>query len=304
MLVDSPEIIPCPPSRVTDALALVLTDVAPSMRREVGGRLLDDPAAVAGEPLLVALRGERLCGAAWGQRQPGGVAVFWPAQLSPGERQETALLLTAAVARMLDDAAIELTQALLPAHDAPAVPVLKSAGFIHLADLLYLSCEAERFAHEPPNAPELQFVTYSTSRRSRLMKVLARSYDGSLDCAALNGMRSMDNVLTGYQNTGVFRPEYWLLVRARQRDVGALLLADHPGAGHWELMYMGLVPEARGHGWGRHMTQHAQWLARRAGVARIVVAVDAANRPALRMYRAAGFEAWDRRTVYVRFPPA
>ena len=34
------------------------------------------------------------------------------------------------------------------------------------------------------------------------------------------------------------------------RDVGVLLLADHPRARHWELMYMGLVPEARGTGLG------------------------------------------------------
>ena len=64
---------------------------------------------------------------------------------------------------------------------------------------------------------------------------------------------------------------------------------------------MGLTPEARGHGWGRQITQHAQYLARRAGVERIVLAVDAANGPALRMYRAMGFEIWDRRTVFVRF---
>jgi ribosomal protein S18 acetylase RimI-like enzyme len=84
------------------------------------------------------------------------------------------------------------------------------------------------------------------------------------------------------------------------RDVGVLLLADHPRAGHWELMYMGLVPEARGHGWGRHIARHAQWLARCAAVERIVLAVDAANRPALAMYERAGFAEWDRRSVFVR----
>jgi ribosomal protein S18 acetylase RimI-like enzyme len=67
-------------------------------------------------------------------------------------------------------------------------------------------------------------------------------------------------------------------------------------------MYMGLVPEARGRGWGRQITQHAQWSASRAGVERIVLAVDRVNEPALRMYRSTGFEMWDRRCVYVRFP--
>jgi ribosomal protein S18 acetylase RimI-like enzyme len=64
---------------------------------------------------------------------------------------------------------------------------------------------------------------------------------------------------------------------------------------------MGLVPSARGCGWGRQIAQHAQYLVQRAQVERIVLAVDAANEPALRMYDRAGFKSWDRRTVYVRF---
>ena len=31
-------------------------------------------------------------------------------------------------------------------------------------------------------------------------------------------------------------------------DVGVLLLTDHPVDGQWELLYMGLAPEARGGG--------------------------------------------------------
>jgi hypothetical protein len=30
------------------------------------------------------------------------------------------------------------------------------------------------------------------------------------------------------------------------------------------------------------------------------LAVDAANEPAIRMYAAAGFQAWDRRSVYLK----
>ena len=33
---------------------------------------------------------------------------------------------------------------------------------------------------------------------------------------------------------------------------------------------------------------------------RLVLAVDAANEPALRTYAAAGFQAWDRRSVFIR----
>ena len=103
---------------------------------------------------------------------------------------------------------------------------------------------------------------------------------------------------------GVFRPENWLFVRSGAKDVGVLLLADHGMSQHWELVYMGLVPAARGKRIGAAIVQHAQQLVHRAGVARLVLAVDAANSPAIKMYNESGFIAWDTRIVYVRFAPA
>ncbi|MEX0611088.1 MAG: GNAT family N-acetyltransferase [Pirellulales bacterium] len=289
---------------MSEALSLVLADVAPSQRGEFARRLLDvdDPAKLPNEPLYVALRGERLRGAAWIQRQTGKIALFWPPQLVPGEQTQTAFDLAEAAAAVLDDTAIEMTQVLLPSADAGTVPVIQAVGFHRLAELLYMSCEAERFPTERPAASELEFEVYSARMRHRLTALVERTYERTLDCVGLNGMRSIEDVINGYQETGVFRPENWRLVRDRGQDVGVLLLADHPAARHWELIYMGLAPEARGQGWGAQITGFAKWLARSAGVERIVLAVDAANTPALRMYRTAGFEMWDRRTVYVRFP--
>ena len=51
---------------------------------------------------------------------------------------------------------------------------------------------------------------------------------------------------------------------------------------------------------GKLRSMRKRWPTR-ADVERIVLAVDAANEPALRMYRTAGFESWDQRSVYVRF---
>jgi GNAT superfamily N-acetyltransferase len=256
------------------------------------------------EPLYVALRGERLRGAAWGQRQTGNIAMFWPPQLVAGEDEQTAMKLAEAVIRALDETSIEMTQALLPSADSAAAPLLKAVGFRRLAELLYMSCEAERFPTSPPEANELKFEAYSAAKRGRLIAIVEQTYRETLDCVGLDGMRSIDEVIHGYQGTGAFRAENWQLVCAGGRDVGVLLLADHPQARHWELMYMGVIPEARGRGWGVRITDYAKWLAREAGVERIVLGVDATNAPALRMYRTAGFEMWDRRTVYARFRAA
>jgi len=153
----------------------------------------------------------------------------------------------------------------------------------------------------PAGVPDLQFEPFAESQRGRLMELLERSYVGTLDCAALNGRRALGDVVDGYQATGTFRPANWLFVRTQGRDVGVLLLAEYPAARHWELLYMGLVPPVRGRGWGRAIVRHAQSLVSSAGAERMVLAVDAKNLPALAMYRDAGFMAWDKRTVFVRF---
>jgi ribosomal protein S18 acetylase RimI-like enzyme len=49
--------------------------------------------------------------------------------------------------------------------------------------------------------------------------------------------------------------------------------------------------------------RHAQWLARQSGVPRLVLAVDVANTPALRLYAELGFIVFDRRTVCLKVLP-
>ena len=298
-----PEVIPCPPHRTVEALSLVLCDIAPSQRREIAGELWQttDENSRAGEGLFITLRGDQVRGAVWAQPQPGNTAVLWPPKLSQREPEHAAYSLLQAAVQWLDTAAIGMAQVLVPDRDERVVGLLEAIGFRHFAELLYLTCEAERFLIMPPSQHDLEFIAYEGSQQARLAQLIEQTYVGSLDCPALNGARRMDDVVAGYEATGIFRPELWQIIRSRRKDVGVLLLADHPSARHWELVYMGLVPEARGHGWGRQITQHAQAMARHAAVDRIVLAVDAANSPALEMYRAAGFEKWDRRHVFVRF---
>ncbi len=213
-------------------LALALCDVAPSLRRQIAGNLLgaEDPVDLANEPLYIARAGGQLRGAAWGQRQSGNIALFWPPQLEAGQVELTAYQLAEAVINDLDQTAIELTQVFLSAPDLATIKVLRHVGFRHVADLLYMSCESERFPLAAPEPCELEFVPYHGTQRGRLMQLIERTYEATLDCTALNGVRDIDQVINGYQGTGVFRPENWLFVRNQGRDVGLLLLADHPHA--------------------------------------------------------------------------
>lgn len=294
--------MPCPDDRFAEAVTLALSEMAPSQRSALAAALaVEDADSLPGHGLIVALRGEHMCGAAWVQRQPGNTAVFWPPQLSDGEAADTGFDLARAARDVIRRANFGLVQSLLSPLDSDHVSFLNAAGFDPLAILLYLSCTTDPVSsHGGNGGSDLEFAAYDESQQARLAKLIERTYDGTLDCAALNGVRQMDDVIDGYRASGVFKEENWLFVRQAEQDIGVLLLAEYPADEYMELVYMGLSPEVRGRGLGRQIALHAISIARRADARRIVLAVDAANKPALQMYHSVGFETWDRRLVYVR----
>ncbi|MFW6171120.1 MAG: GNAT family N-acetyltransferase [Planctomycetota bacterium] len=289
------KIEPTPPKLRKNVLQLM------QLGRARTERLLD--AARAGaidmEGLFHARRRETLVGAVWGQRMPGSLAFCWPAALARGEPEQTAALLHAAINRYLDDARIRLAQAMLPVRDLVSAMRLVRAGYEHLVDLDYLASSSEHFPREQPKSP-LTMLAGWRGRETRLKALVERTYQNTLDCARLDNRRCIDDVLNGYRRTGVYRAQWWVVARYQEEDIGCMLMADHPEHNQCELMYLGVVPEQRGKGWGMQLTKLAQWIALQAHRQQIVLAVDDANWPARQLYERAGFDVWDRRSVYVR----
>jgi ribosomal protein S18 acetylase RimI-like enzyme len=267
-----------------------------------------------------ACRGEQLLGAIWVQRQPGRTASFEPAQvveqavgIADDADRLAETLMQHAIAFAVEGGA-RMMQTLLETDGGTDARRLQDAGFQHMAELLYLvsdrstfpdSAPAEALEFEPlgpatrirdENAPVQLFDRHSFSR---LAEIVQRTYVGTLDCPQLDGVRPIAEILEGYRAVGRFNPAHWLLVLRDGRYIGCLLLAEHAQE-TWELVYMGLIPEARGRGWGLEMVRYAQWLARGGIAQRMVLAVDVKNGPAIDMYAAAGFETWDRRSAWLR----
>jgi ribosomal protein S18 acetylase RimI-like enzyme len=300
-MTDAPQIGSVSPEHRAEVLALVFGDLLPEDRQRRAQALRVEPLSneTSMDGLVAARRGGGLVGGVFAEPQAGRAALVWPARLVPGEPASTARQLMAAASDALAGGQIRIAYALLQAGRDDDGELLRTAGFEPLAELVYLVCSEEHFPDACPPSP-VEFEPYRLANHDRLARVVEATYEGTLDCPRLNGIRQIDDVLAGYRATGVFSAERWLLVRHQGEDVGCLILADHPEQENRELVYMGLAPLARGKGWGRHITRHAQWLTRRAGRARLVLAVDAANRPAMRMYRALGFHPWERRTVYLK----
>ena len=299
-------------AELPDALTLIFARLEANARRAQIGAAIDEiqSAAAQNHVLFCARRGERVVAAVWLQMQPGNVASLWPPGLDAEESKATAATLIDLALSKAAAAGEIFVQSLLDTDSGMEVELLMSAGFKHATDLLYLVSPRHAFpisapdcdlTFEPIDAVGNQVGEISRTKWSRLRNIIEQTYQDTLDCPAVQGVRSIDDVLASYQAVGNFDPSRWFIVQSAQTnaDVGCLLLTIHSTQKNCELVYMGIVPAARGKAYGLEVIRRAQWLCGLTDAECLVLAVDAANAPAIRAYAAAGFETWDRRSVFL-----
>ena len=201
-----------------------------------------DEAEYAG--LLVAVASDEVVGAVWVQFTAGQTAIVWP----PAIDGPAAADLMRAVAALLDQRRVALAQFLVSDERTVDHDLLAVADFQKLAKLAYFTVDSRLFPTTQPQS-QLVFQPNAAAEPKRFGELLLRTYVDSLDCPQLNGVRQTADVLAGYREQGLFSPERWFFIQHEDHDVGALILTEHADTGNWELVYMGLVAEARGAGW-------------------------------------------------------
>lgn len=284
-----------------EALDLVFSHLPPVER----WRQTDEASTQASPPdsglldgLMGAWRAGRLVGAIFSQRASGKTAIVQLPRLVAGESETTISQLYSATWDFLARQHVILAQALLSSVNRTERMTLRLGGFHHLADLFYLVSQTDR--PNPSHDCPIEFESYDVGHHERWVSVLRATHQGSLDCLGLGDMWNPGEVLLGYRSMSVFDPRLWLMAWHEGRAVGCLLLADHPRHDNLELLYLGLIPEVRGRGWGKVLARVAQQLASHAGRRRLVLAVDTANTPALQTYMAVGFQTWQHRRLYIK----
>ena len=237
---------------------------------------------------------------------PGRTAMVFASPLRHRDAIPPLATLIAHVGTCLDERAdrpdgLALAQVLLdPGHELERQLFL-AAGFGHLADLSYLErpLPGARLPEDPtPDGVEL--LPYTSADRDRLIEILDASYEQTLDCPGLLGLRRTEDVLRGHMSTGEFDPSLWTIMLVDGRPGGALLLNPSTQGRCVELVYLGLAPFARGRGLGRHLLRHGLRLVQPRRERLITLAVDEHNAPALALYRREGFKRLLRRVALIR----
>jgi ribosomal protein S18 acetylase RimI-like enzyme len=136
----------------------------------------------------------------------------------------------------------------------------------------------------------MRWVGYGPDTHALFGRTIAETYQQSLDCPRLNGLRDIEDVLAGHKASGEFDPRLWALLVEGETALGALLLARAVPADTLELVYLGLTPAARGRGLGDGMMRRALASAAADGAGRLSLAVDSDNVPALKLYYRHGMQ--------------
>lgn len=239
---------------------------------------------------------------------PGRTAMLTISPLRGWEEEAAGVEVVHAALREASSLDVALVQSLLEPRNTAEAGVLCRAGLRPLATLNYMertlprASRAPAAATAPPRLPEgvsLNAYDDGANARRMLAELLVRTYEDTLDCPGLSGLRTPSDVLDGHRRGGRFDPSLWSLLMLRGRPVGVLLLNAATHAAGLELVYLGLVPEVRGRGLGRVLIDRALGVAQSRGDRAVMLAVDEENAPALRLYRAAGFKRTARRCAFL-----
>ncbi|WP_346795867.1 GNAT family N-acetyltransferase [Halomonas sp. Bachu 37] len=233
-------------------------------------------------------------GAIWVEVLPGKEANLWLPQLAYAGAAD----LLQAATRWARGQGIRVMKTVLDVDDHPAAALLEANGFPQVVCLHYLGASPQAGVSTPEAGRMTTFTQVGEVTFERFCELFAQVEEGSLDCPELQGIFTAEEALMGFRRQDVHAPAQWYLVRCENEDAGVLLLAPHPAAGNWELMYMGLVPAWRGHGLGRQVVDKTLRLAGEAGVNEVLLAVDERNTPARTLYEQAGFEVRARCVVH------
>lgn len=227
----------------------------------------------------------------------GGVALTMPERPVRGVDEGVASQMIDRLAVRLADAGHTLLQGIVDPERRFVARCLKQGRFTRAASLLYL---ARRLGGDIPMADAIESVPYTPPLHDRFVRTLGRSYEGSLDCPAMAGLRT-DEASFASHRQALFDPELWrLYLDADGRDLAIALVNPISDGGGFEIAYLGVVPEARGRSLGLGVVVDVirRCVTRSEGV--LMLVVDETNEPARHMYARAGFAFAQRRDAWVR----
>lgn len=196
---------------------------------------------------------------------------------------------------------VHLAQVLIDSGDVSVIRLFMHSGFERLAELVYMSRDSRRGDAESVQLPpRFGFYTYTPERHATFARTISETYQGSIDCPGLNGRRHIEDILEGHKAVGHFDPKLWFLLHDGMSPCGVALFNPASGSENVELVYLGLVPNARGRGLADLLLRQGLQFIYISGAKTTTLAVDSTNTPALVLYKRHRFKTICSRLALLR----
>lgn len=229
---------------------------------------------------------------------PGNSASLWPVRARPGpDRTRVEDDLYAQALRFLRGRAVKFAQTFLPPGQPAAGEALRRNGFTSVTRMWHMRGDLPPWPAWPDRG--VRFEPLAEADPEVFRDTLMATFEASLDCPELNGLRGPDEVLAGHV-AGAPDLSRWWLARAGGEPAGVLILAESDASACWDLAYLGVAPGCRRRGIGRALVEFAVRQAGDAGATTFKLLVDERNGPAIDLYKSYGFRMVDVREVYLR----
>jgi ribosomal protein S18 acetylase RimI-like enzyme len=248
------------------------------------------------ELILTGWLGSRVAGVLVAEPLKGGGASVWPVRVRPGTGRghiEDQLIASALAA--LRDRGVKFAQSFVPPEDAGGGDALARHGFAPVTRMWQMRRDV------PPVPPPVHadIVPLADAGEDVFRRALLDTFTDALDCPELNGLRTPEETIAGHR-AGAPDLSRWWLARLGGGPAGVLILSESAATDVWEVGYLGVVPAARRRGVGRALADFAVRQAATAGARALMLLVDERNRPAIDLYKKAGFRLVDIHNVYLR----
>ncbi len=252
-----------------------------------------------------ALQNGELVGVSLTMDQPDGVTLVWPPVVTTAAANPVAVesaLMSELTAR-LDQSTARLAQILLDPTEITDRSAYEAHGFTTITDLDFLVRELDGTLPATTIPSGWTAETFDeVTNADGFAAVIEATYSGSQDCTVLEGLRSGREALASHRLSGRFSPDLWILYKVDETDVAVVLLNEHPEQSAVELVYFGVIPSARGRGYGKTALIQALNTATGRGCQLAFLAVDSRNHFATDIYRQIGFSHLSRRQALFRWP--
>ncbi len=240
----------------------------------------------------VAREDSAIVGAMFAYLIGGGQGAVW---VPRADRTDIEDALVGATFTWFRENGVRVVQAVLDDEDCPQAAALERSGMRYVTEIVFATRKMQPSLPRDVSRLEIHAVSSSLPE---LATLLLQTYEGTFDLPELNGTRTASDIISAYETGWNDETPLWFLATHSGVAVGVLCLSMQPDD-TVELTYLGIVPEARGRGYGEEILRFALNRATTENAPAIQLSIDARNAPALRLYRKHGFDETARRKVYL-----